>query len=272
MTIQATRFTFRHIALAAVASVGLAGAAQAATTWNLASGTVSGVTVSGVTINGSNWSSSTVVNYGNNTAGGLGVVNGSEDSSKTGPHAADNYNGIDALVLSFTQQVSLTGFAIGWNGTDNPTTDCLASSWFWGCTSSVSYNDSDMSVYAWTGDPKKAPTSFAPSAAGSGWTLIGNYYDVGASNGIGTDTKQGGSAAIATNLSSSYWMISALGGGTCGDKGDGCVDAFKLLSVAGTVGVTPPPPPGVPEPGSLALLGLGALGLVAARRKSAARR
>jgi hypothetical protein len=41
-----------------------------------------------------------------------------------------------------------------------------------------------------------------------------------------------------------------------------------LLSVAGMVPTTP----GVPEPGSLALLGLGAAGLLAARRKAVARR
>lgn len=269
MTIQSTRFTLRHIALAAAATLGFVGAAQAATTWNLASGSHSGVSVSGVTISGTGWSPSAVYNYGNNAGGGLGVVNSSEDINKTGPHSADNYNGVDALVLSFTQQVSLTGFAIGWNGTDNPTTDCLSSSWFLGCTSSVTYNDSDMSVYAWVGG-SSTPSSYAPSTAG--WTLIGNYHDVGASNGIGTDSKQGGSAVVSTGVSSSYWMISALSGGTCGTKNDNCVDAFKLLSVAGTVGVTPPPPPGVPEPGSLALLGLGALGLVAARRKSAAHR
>lgn len=266
MTIRSTRFPLRGVALAAVLA---AGSTHAATTWNLTSSSLSGVSVSGVTINGSNWSSSNIANYGGGVGGGLGVVNRSEDINKTGPHSADNYSGIDALVLSFTNQVSLTGFTIGWNGTDNPTTDCITSSW-WGCTSSVSYNDSDMSVYAWSGASGSAPTSFAPSAAGSGWTLIGNYYNVGASNGVGSSAdKQGGSASFTTATSSSYWMISALGTGTgtCGTHNDSCIDAFKLLSVAGTV---PSTPPGVPEPGSLALLGLGALGLVAARRKSVA--
>lgn len=185
---------------------------------------------------------------------GLGVVNTdasvSEDPSLDGPHALDSLGRVDGIVLRFSSKVDIDSLSIGWNGTDNPTT-----------TNGSLYNDSDLQLFAWL--DTDAPTNFNKATAG--WSLIGTYYDVGASNNTSTTKVSGGTANITgSTASSSYWLISALGN----NNHDGNIDAFKLLSLAGTV---PSTPPGVPEPGSLALLGLGALGLVAARRKSAAR-
>lgn len=261
---SSTISSFRPLALATALLLGGAGTASAAT-WTqdfstcssgskvsnagsysaldpCGSGTTSDIRVGAVATNGSTVINASVYSWG---GGGLGVVNTNEDPNATGPHAVDSYGGIDALVLNFVSSVSLSSFKIGWNGTDNP---------------SNGYNDSDISVYAWTGTGS-GPSTYDKSNAS--WKLIGNYFDVGASNGVGTTAdKQGGSASVSTSTFSSYWLISAMG------NNDSKIDAFKLLSVSG---MTSSPPTGVPEPGSIALLGLGALGLLAARRKAQAR-
>lgn len=263
MTLNSTQFS-RGV-IAAFTALTLSVPAQAATSWSenfgtcsdgakisnagaysafdpCGTGTTSNVRVGAVATDGSTLINAAVYSWGGS---GLGAVNTNENANDTGPHALDSSGGIDALVLNFVNAVSLNSLTIGWNGTDNPYNG---------------YNDSDLAVYAWTG-ASSGPSSYNKSTLG--WSLIGSYSNVGASNGTGsTATTQGGSQVIATTTTSSYWLVSALG------NADSKIDAFKLLSVAGVMGGSTPPGGSVPEPGSLALLGLGALGLVASRRRA----
>ncbi len=188
----------------------------------------------------------TVVSYGTS---GLGVVSQGESASATGPHAIDNVDRYDSVVAKFSTAVSLSGLSIGWNGTDNPTNTTVNGT-------TVSYNDSDVAVYAWTGTtpaPGTGPTALSPLG---GWTLVSLLNNVGA--------MANNTASFSTTVTSSYWMIAAYGNQDCN------YDAFKLLTLAGTVTTTPPTNQ-VAEPGAMALAGLSILGVAVARRRKAVR-
>ena len=263
-------------------SASCSGAAAGATIYGYSNG--AGSSVSPTAFNAAaNFVATNVSIYNYGTGYGLGVVAANE-TNVSGPHAIDNGNGVDVLMVNFTGgATSMTDLTIGWNGTDNPKTSDNNGTTTGG-GSSITYNDSDLSIFAWIGQGLPTLTAMAPStlgAANSGWSLVGNYSNVGASNG----TAAGGAQSISSSIYSSYWLISAYsssyGGvdtnavtGETTSRLSNSNDAFKVLTIAGNTcsgtvtngacgGSTAN---GVPEPGSFALMGVALMGIVASRR------
>lgn len=198
--------------------------------------------------------SACIHDYGTN---GYGIVNTLEANPctrepGTGPHAADNKSGTDMFQLNFATAVNLQMVKIGWNGTDNSGTYDTSPS-------------SDISILAYTGNgtPASMAGKTLSGLLSSGWQLIGQYGQVGK---LANNT-----ATITSNVSSSWWLISAYSIGfgnvpsSSGYSLTGSNDYFKLLSVAGSP--ASPPSSNVPEPGSWALSGIAFLALIAISRR-----
>jgi hypothetical protein len=167
---------------------------------------------------------------------GFGVASRYEGLNPSAPdHAADNSPTNptpDLIVLKFDTAVALSAVNLGY----------------------VS-NDADFTLMAYNG--AGAPTVLGKNASNlnTGWSLV--------ENSAGSST--GSRSVNAGNVVSSWWLISAYSSSYGGGSLDSYLDYFKLLAVA-SKDVTQTG--SVPEPGSLALLGAGLVGLMASRRRS----
>lgn len=181
-------------------------------------------------------------------SGGLGMTS---DGTTAPNHAIDNNGNIETVLFSFSDGVA--------GQSNNDKVNLTAASFGY-----VS-GDSDYSVYAFTGTGSMSLAGVSYSTLTSnGWTLVG-HYDGSSSTG----TK-----SFSNSIYSSYWLVGALNTASSGkDLSD---DYFKLASVSGTTCKANPTAPGcttvctpgtpgcgggVPEPGTLFLMGAGLIGL-----------
>ncbi len=155
-------------------------------------------------------------------------------------HAIDNAGAYESLLFTFQSAVTLNSVSIGFPQPGNGL-------------------DSDATVLVYTGSGDPTPNLSMRTYADlltNNWKIAGNLFDMVP----GTPGYLSGAQP-----SSKYWMVGAFMniGGNQMIAHDSLIDTIKIS------GITVTPRLSIPEPGSLALLGIASLGLLFRRKKGA---
>lgn len=194
------------------------------------------------------------------------MLQNQEEKNDTPNHSIDSFDTyFDMVLLSFEKAVDLTAFDVGWAQERKSTYD----------TNNYA-SQADLSIAAFSGGGGASfgglfnTNSTWSSLLTSGWSAVQNLANVKDTSGNNVVYN-----TITSSIKSKYWLIGAYNPifkniaetDDPNGLGTGWRDGFKLASVQGVTQQSTTPPTQVPEPSTLAILGLGLLGLVQSRRK-----